>query len=71
MSGSQAKWRVIKPCTRQDTGERMQPGDIVELGAFDYAALQVEQCIVPHVEDERETETVVPMETRRKWSRRK
>ena len=49
----------------------MNPGDIVELGAFDFSALQAEQCIVPHVEDERETQAGVAIETRRKWSRRK
>lgn len=49
----------------------MQPGDIVELSAFDFAALQAEKCIVPHIEDERETQAVVAIETRRKWSRRK
>jgi hypothetical protein len=54
----------------QATGQRCEPGDVIEVAsAFDIAALQVEGCIVPHVEKEYETQAVVPME-RRKWGRK-
>jgi hypothetical protein len=63
-------WRVTKPCVIQATGQRCEPGDIVEVAsAFDIAALTVDGAIVPHVEPEYETQQVVNME-RRKWSRK-
>jgi hypothetical protein len=63
-------WKVIKPCVVQATGARYEPGDVIGVAsAFDIATLQVEKCIVPHVEHEYETQAVVPME-RRKWARK-
>jgi hypothetical protein len=65
-----AMWEVIKPCVVQATGKRYKVGDVIEVeSAFDISMLQVEQCIVPHIEHEYETQAVVPME-RRKWGRK-
>jgi hypothetical protein len=63
-------WRVIKPCVEQATGRNLEPGDIVELGAFDFSMLQATGCVVPHVADARETQDVVNFEKRRTLRRR-
>jgi hypothetical protein len=64
------KWRVVKPCVEQETGNTHEIGEIIELrGAFDISMLTATGCIVPHVDDKRETQSVVPME-HRKWGRK-
>ena len=70
--GTAVRWRVVKPCVVQATGQRHEPGDLVECAsAFDIAHLTAQQCIVPHTEEDHETATVVPYEKRRGGWKRK
>ena len=61
------KFKVVKACIDQDTGKRLEPGDMVEnLSAFERGRHLAEGNIVPA--DDRGTERAVkkPAETRKK-----
>ncbi len=57
-------WRVIKSCINQDTGRKMEPGEIVcELSAFEIGRHLAEKNMIPM---EPETASVAPPENQMK-----